>query len=154
MSVRSRPLLPNPRHPCLHPPVPAHQPVGKHAHRLLPLEQVGTPPDHKGAGEGDAEVGLHPPGLHGQVPHGRKMPLPPVGPARHHLVPRTLRLPGGQGDPGQRGVQVAGAQVLAPRHGDHHRGGGGFPAKCEVMGFCRKSATSKKRGGGTPFARN
>ena len=32
--------------------------------------------------------------------------------------------------------------------------GGGVSAKCEVMPFCLKLATSKKGGGFTPFARN
>ena len=81
--------------PRLHPPVSAQNPVGKHAHRLLPLGQVGTPQDHKGAGKGDAEFGLHPLGLHGQVPHGREMPLPPVWPGRHPLRLSRVRLPGG-----------------------------------------------------------
>ena len=44
-----RPLFPNPRHPRLHPPRPAHKPVGKQAHQLLPLKQVATPHDHNGA---------------------------------------------------------------------------------------------------------
>ena len=39
-----RPLLPNPRHPGLHPPVPTRKPVGKQAHQLLPLGQVAPPP--------------------------------------------------------------------------------------------------------------
>ena len=33
-------------------------------------------------------------------------------------------------------------------------GGGGGSAKCEVMGFCLKLATWRKKGGVTPFARN
>ena len=43
-SRRHRPLIPDPRHPRLHPPVPTHKPVGKHAHQLLPRRQVGPPP--------------------------------------------------------------------------------------------------------------
>ena len=31
---------------------------------------------------------------------------------------------------------------------------GGVSAKCELVGFCLKLATSKKRRGVTPFARN
>ena len=62
-----RPLLPDPRLPRLHPPVPAHKPVGKQAHQLLPLGHVGTPHDHNGAGEGDAEGALHPPRLQDHV---------------------------------------------------------------------------------------
>ena len=57
------------------------------------------PPIHKGAGEADAEVGVHPLGLHGQVPHGREMPLPPVGHGRVTWA--------------RGGGEVGGAQVLA-----------------------------------------
>ena len=115
-----RPLLPNPRHPGLHPPVPAHKPVGKQAHELLPLGHVGSPRDHNGAGERDAEGAMHPPGLQDHVPHGREMPLPPIGPERHLLGPGRIRLPGGQGDPVQGGLGVGLAQVVAGWHGDDH----------------------------------
>ena len=119
-SRRHRPLLPDPRHPGLHPPMPTHKPVGKHAHELLPRRQVGQPPDHNGAGEGDAEGALHPPGLQHHVPHGTGMPLPPIGPGRHLLGPGRIRLPGGQGDPVQGGVGVGVAQLVAGRLGHHH----------------------------------
>ena len=98
-----RPLLPNPRHPGLHPPVPTHKPVCKHAHQLLPRGRVAPPFDHNRAGEGDAEGALHPPGLQDHVPHGTEMPLPPIGPGRHLLGPGRIRLPGGQSDPVQGG---------------------------------------------------
>ena len=114
------PLLPNPCHPHLHPPVPAHKLVGYYAHQFLPLGNVGTPDDHNGAGEGDAEGALHRPGLQGNVPHGREMPLPPFGPRGHLLRPSRRRLPRGEGDPVQGGVEVGGAQVVAGRHGDDH----------------------------------
>ena len=93
---------------------------------------IGTPHDHNGAGEEDAEGTLHPPGLQGHVPHSREMPLPPVRPGRHLLRPRWIRLPRGEGDPFQGGVEVGGTQVLAGRHGDDHlphgmpRTGAGF----------------------------
>ena len=135
-----RPLLPNPRHPRLHPPVPTHKPVGKQAHQLLPLGQVGPPRDHNGAGVRDAEGALQPPGLQDHVPEDREMPLPPIGPGRHLLGPGRIRLPGGQGDPVQGGVGVGLAQVVAGRHGHDHlarhmpRGGAGLAA-----GACRTS---------------
>ena len=119
-SRRHRPRLPDPRHPRLHPPVPTHKPVGKHAHQLLPRRQVGPPPDHSGAGEGDAEGALHPPRLQLHVPHGTEVPLPPIGPGRHLLRPGRIRLPGGQGDPVQGGVVVGVAQLVAGRLGHHH----------------------------------
>ena len=62
---RRPPALPNPGHPRLHPPAPAHWPVGKHDYWRLPLEEVGTPLHQKGKGEEDADVALHPLGLHG-----------------------------------------------------------------------------------------
>ena len=101
-----RPLHPDPRHPGLHPPVPTHKPVGKHAHQLLPRRQVGPPPDHNGVGEGDAEGALHPPGLPDHVPRGTEVPLPPIRPGRHLLGPGRIRLPGGQGDPVKGGGSV------------------------------------------------
>ena len=119
-SRRHRPLLPDPRHPRLHPPVPTHKPVGKHAHQLLPRRQVGPPPEHNGAGEGDAEGALHPPRLQLHVPHGTEVPLPPIRPGRHLLGPGRIRLPGGQGDPVQGGVGVGLAQLVAGRLGHHH----------------------------------
>ena len=111
-SFGHRPLLHNPRHSRPHRPLPAYKPVGKHAQKIL----VGTPLHRKGAGEGDAAIGLHPLGLHGQVPHGSTMPLPPVGPERHPLLPGKIWLPGGHGDPGQAGFEVGGAQVLVGQH--------------------------------------
>ena len=63
--------------------------------------QVGPPPNHDGAGEGDAEGAVHPPGLQHHVQHGTEVPLPPIGPGRHLLGRGRIRLPGGQGDPVQ-----------------------------------------------------
>ena len=135
-----RPLLPNPRHPGLHRPVPTHKPVGKQTHQLLPLGQVGSPRDHHGAGKRDAESALHPPGLQDHVPQGRETPLPPIGLGRPLLGPGQIRLPGGQGDPVQGAVGVSLAQVVAGWHGHDHlarhmpRGGAGLAA-----GACRTS---------------
>ena len=64
-----------------------------------PAGRLPPPPDHNGAGEGDAEAALHPPRLQHHVPHGTEMPLPPIRPGRHLLGPGRIRLPGGQGDP-------------------------------------------------------
>ena len=36
------------------------------------------------------------------------------------MRPGRIRLPGGEGDPLQGGIEVGGAQVLAGRHGDDH----------------------------------
>ena len=135
-----RPPRPNPRHPGLHPPVHTHKPVGKQAHKLLPLGQVGPPRDHNGVGERDAEGALHPPGLQDHVPHGSEMPPPPIGPGRHLLGPGRIRLPGGSGDPFQGVVGVGLAQVVAGWHGQDHiarhmpRGGADL-----ATGACRTS---------------
>ena len=99
-AVVTVPSSPNLDTPVCNPPVRAHNPVGKHAQQLLPMGQVGTPSDHNGAGEGDAELGLRTLGLRGHVPHGKEMPLPPVRPGRHPLRPGRIRSPSGQGDPG------------------------------------------------------
>ena len=42
---------------------------------------------------------------------------------------------------------------IAPRLAESGARGGAFSAKCEIMPFCPKLATSKKGGGFTPFAR-
>ena len=63
---------------------------------------------------------MYPPGLQGQVTHGKEMPLPPVGPVRHPVRPGRIRLLGGESDPGKGGFEVGVAQVLAGRHGDDH----------------------------------
>ena len=54
------------------------------------------------------------------VPHGTEVPLPPIGRGRHLLGPGRIRLPGGQGDPVQGGVDVGVAQLVAGRLGHHH----------------------------------
>ena len=102
--------------------------------RSCPAGRWGPRPDHNGAGEGDAEGALHPPGLQDHVPHGTEMRLPPIGPGRHLLGLGRIRLPGGQGDPVQVGVGVGLAQLVAGRPGHHHlerhmpRGGVGLAA--------------------------
>ena len=88
--------------------------------RSCPSGRWETPHDHNGAGEGDAEGDLHPPGVQGEVPYGCEMPLPPVGPGRHPLRLGRIWLTGGEGDPDQGGGEVGGAQVLAGQHGDDH----------------------------------
>ena len=93
------PSPPPPSRPTPSAPASARVQAGRQTSPPAPAHRAGwNPPDHKGAGEGEAEVGLHPLGLQGQVPHGREMPLPPVGPGRHPLRRGRIRLPGGEGD--------------------------------------------------------
>ena len=68
-----------------------------------PSVRLEPPMTTMGQGEGDAEGALHPPGLQGQVPQGREMPLPPLRPGRHPVRPSRIRLPGDEGDHGQGG---------------------------------------------------
>ena len=73
------------------------------------------------------------------------MPLPPVEPGRNPLCPGRIRLPSGEGDPGQGRVEVSGAQVLAGRHGDDHLPHG-MPRTGASLAVAPCNATQAPRG--------
>ena len=93
-------------------------------------------PFTKRAREGDAEGALNSMGVHGQLPYGRNMLLLPVGAGRDTALPGGLWLSSGQGDLGQRGVEVGGAQVLTQQHGDHHLAPSPAPGPPPITGAC------------------
>ena len=139
-----RPLLPNPRQPRLHPPVPAHKPVGKHAYELVLLGQVGIPMTTMGQGKEMRRVPCTPRDSKTMSHTAERCRCRPSGPGGTFCVQAGSGCLGARVTRSWGGLGVGGAQVFAGRHGDDHlarrmpRTGAGL-----AMASCRASGAPR-----------